>query len=1381
MRIFSVLIGAAILLDAAPVQLPIRFEPNRGQAPAEVLFQARGPRQSMQVTRRDMRLLISSPGDDPKAAAVRMEWTGSQGAVTAEPAGKLPGVSHYYLGSNPSGWVTGVPQYEEVVLKEIYPGVDLKYYGSGGRLEYDISVGPNADPSQVRFKVEGARSMKIDGGGDLLIETPAGELRWKRPVSYQLSSTSRKAVTSRYAVDGSTVRFEVGSYDRSKRLVIDPVLVYSTLLGGIDAELGARLALDPQGNAYLGGTTYSRNFPINTPNLQGRALQGLYDAFLAKVNPAGTQILYCTYFGGSDLDIINAITVDPRGAVYAAGPTSSGDLPLSDTAYSRTKQGFSDAFAVKLNPGGTLGYSTYFGGPGDENVTDIEVDASGSAYLAGFSSDRLPTSPNAAQREFGGGRTDAFVLKLNPDASQVVYATHFGGRGEEEFTYGNSGETLPRIVGAAAFGIAIDGQGNAWIAGSTTSGNLPLTDRTFGPYGGGFTDVYLAKLNSDGSRFTFVTYLGGGGIDVFSSLGTDSQGNAYLCGTTSSRNFPVTPNGLNRGFLGGEFDAFVTKVAADGATLLYSTYFGGTGEDACNTLTTAVGGEIYFVGSTTSRNFPVTADALDPGPPRRTTPFLTALNAAGSQLLTSGFFGGVDAGSFNDIKLDVEGGIYLTGLATGAGFTTTIGSLDPSFNGGLLDVFLARFTRLGATVPPDQTGPCAFTLNPGSLDLPSTAVVADVTVLTGADCTFNISNTIPWVTLIGPRERKGSTVVFLSLAGNTGSARAGVMQIAGRDFTIRQARPDASLISSSNPLVTTLAGNGTKGTQTNTGPARQAQFGAVSGIAYDNSGNLYISDAENHVIRRVTPDGTIRLWAGITAIPAFGGDNGPAIAARLNEPEGLAVDSAGNLYVADKGNRRIRKITPDGSLITTYAGNGLQGQDGDDGPALQASFREPANLLMDGSGNLYIADRAGNRIRRVSPGGTITAFAGTGQPGFSGDAGPARDARLLSPAGMAFDRQGAFYVADQLNHRIRRIRTNGNIDTVVGRGIAVWDGDRGLALEASIKSPFGLAFDSQGLMYISDSENNRIRRVDAQGFITTFSGDGSNEFLGDDVPPALARWKQPTTILSDSAGNLVIADSSLRVRKITFPLPPPPAVTIRSITNAFGGQAIVSGLSLAAISGENFTQEPLTWDAALAAGTLPVELGGVKVRFNNRDAVISYVSPSQINILVPADLTTGPVPVEITTAVGRGGATAFMGAVSPALLTVPLGEQITPLATFDGESVLVAPAGAIPDRESRPARAGDWLVLTATGLGFPNPLPPVGQPFTDPLPLSDLSRLSVTVGEQAATVLAAEMVSPGVFRVKIAVPEGAGFGLQRLVLTAQDQRAQSGMVIALEE
>ncbi len=1390
----SVVFASFVFISAASAQflkLPLRFEPNVGQAPQAALFQASGPRQRLTLERDGLSLLAVSAGETPRAASVRLAWLGPAGARIVEPSEKLPGVSHYYIGDRPSGWHTNVPHYARVTMREVYPGVDLVCYGNDGMLEYDLAVSPGADPSMIRFRVEGAESVVLSPEGDLLLNTPAGPIRWQRPASYQTIRGARRVVPSSYslAADGKTVGFQLAAYDRSQRLVIDPVLIFSTLIGGNDTEIFGKVAVDPSGNSYISGSTYSRNLPVNTLLPAGRDLKGLYDGTVSKLNPAGTQLLYVTYIGGDDLDLVNAIAVDPRGAVYLAGPTSSRTFPLTDNAYSRRRSGFSDVFTVKLNPDGTLGYGTLFGGTGDENATEIKVDAQGSAYVVGFATAPIPVTANAAQPNWGGGRSEAYIFRLNPEGTDLVYSTHFGGTGDEEPARSNA-EVLPRITGSSNYGLAIDGQGTAWIAGSTTSTDLPLSATNVGRYAGGATDIYLARLNPAGSQFTYVTYLGGSGLDIFSHLALDQQGNPHISAYTNSRNVPTTANALNKTFLGGEYDSLYIKVAADGASVLYSTYFGGQGEDFTFTLALTSTGEPILAGTTNSPNFPVTADSLEPGPPRRLTPFLSVLNAAGSQLLTSGFFGGSDAVQFVDVDLDPEGNIYLSGTAGGPGFTTTTGSADSTFNGGLYDLFVAKFAKLGAATgggPAPGPTACAFTLNPGILDLTGDAVVAEVAVRTGPDCEWQVSANLPWTNVIGVGQRRGSSVVYFNVAASPEGGRAGLVQIAGREFTIRQSRRDPGAGQVLTPIVSTLAGDGTRGPRTDAGPARSAQFGAISGIAFDNRGNLFISDAEQHIIRRVRPGGIIELWAGIVGIPAFTGDGGPAIQARLNEPEGLAVDTAGNLYVADKGNRRIRRITPEG-VISTIAGNGQAGQtgqDGDDGPALQASFREPANLLIDGAGNVLVSDRGANRIRRIGATSRIvTTVAGTGQSGFGGDGGLAINARLISPAGMALDAQGRLYFSDQLNQRIRRVLANGNIETIAGNGIAAWGGDNRPAVDASLNAPYGVAFDRDGNLYINDRDNHRIRRVDARGIITHFAGDGNPGFLGDNVAPNVTRFSFPSSLVSDAAGNLVLADSgngSLRVRKVTFPLPPPPVLAIGAVLNAFGSQAVISPLSLAAIYGDNFTAVTETWDASLAEGKAPEKLAGIGVLFNNRPAAVAFVSPKQINFLVPVDLSgAGPVPVIVTTPTSRGNATAFLTDASPGLVTLALAERNSVLARIDGEETLVAPAGAVEGRESRPARIGDTITLTATGLGLTNPLPAGGASLTEPLPLADLAALSVTVGGQAAVVVSADMTSLGIFTIRLQIPEVAGAGYQPLILRVNSQPAQSGLVLALE-
>ncbi|MEZ5353221.1 MAG: SBBP repeat-containing protein [Bryobacteraceae bacterium] len=1363
--------------------LPLRFEPNVGQAEPGVLAQVRGPRQSVAFTRFGARIDLFGGGAEAKHARLEMDWAGSAGAVDTQFEGRLDSVSHYYLGSDPRQWHPDVPNYSRVTLDQVYPGVDVAVYGSEGRLEYDFVLAPGADPRQVRLRIAGARLAQGEDG-ELVADTEAGAFRMRAPVSYQLDAGRRKAVRSRYALaEDGTVHFEVGEYDRSRTLVIDPVLVFSTLLGGADADIGANLAIDGAGNSYIGGTTYSRNFPTagaEEPNFS-RNLQGLYDGYVAKIRADGAALVYATYLGGDLLDIINAIAVDSRGAVYVAGQTASFNFPLPATAYERLRRGFSDAFVTKLNPNGTLAYSTLFGGGSDENATSLVVDPAFNVYLTGFtSSSDFPTTPNAAQRTYGGGQSDSFALKFDQLGQVLEWSTYVGGNGEEEISRLPSSD-LPQIGFISSFVIARNAEGAIWLAGSTSSAAMPGEIGTAGrTYAGGSTDVYLFRLSADGSKFEFMTYLGGAGFDYLSSMALDAQGNPHLAGFTFSRNFPVTETALQGRFSGGDTDGFLTRIRADNGTVDYSSYFGGQGVDFLGDLTVGSNGDIYLAGSSNSSNFVVTADAFDPGPPRGVRPFLAALNAAGTTRLTAGFFGGPDANAIRNVRLDGEGNIVISGTARGPGFTTTVNSYGPNYKGGPYDTFLAKFAKLGGPGGTGQPvpGACSYTLDPSLLDLGGDPVVAPVTVLTGPECAWTASGALAWASLTGAAERRGPGIVYLSVTANPGGPRAGTVTIAGREVTIRQSRREAATASAPTPLVSTAAGSGRKGVGGDNGFATRAEFAAISGIALDNRGSLYIADPETHVIRRVRPDGIIQPFAGIAA-NGFTGDGGPASRARLNEPLGLAADTDGNLYIADKGNRRVRRISVDG-VISTVAGNGQSGSDGDGGPALQASFREPSQLAFDAAGNLYVADSAANRIRRIGKDGVISTVAGSGAAGFGGDGGPATAARLTSPGGMAFDRDGNLYFADQLNHRIRRITTRGVIETIAGTGVAAWEGDNLPAAGAAFNSPFGVAFDSAGNLYVTDRENHRIRVIDGKGVIRTFAGSGAS-FFGEEVAPANSFWNLPATIAADPAGNLVIVDSgNLRVRRIRFPLPLPPATAIRSILNGFGAQAVVAGFSIASIFGDNFLAETITADAAMAEGKLPTELGGVRVRFNNRDAYLLFVSKNQINFLVPVDLATGPVPVEVSGPNGRGSAMAFLQEVSPALLTHVVSEQTTPVAVFAGESILVAPAGSIADRESRSGKAGDLVDLIATGLGLTDPAAPEGVVFETAYPLADPSRLAVTIDDKASQVEYVAMTSPGVFLVRVRIPEEVGSGFKRVRLSVRGIAAQEGLAISLE-
>jgi sugar lactone lactonase YvrE len=358
--------------------------------------------------------------------------------------------------------------------------------------------------------------------------------------------------------------------------------------------------------------------------------------------------------------------------------------------------------------------------------------------------------------------------------------------------------------------------------------------------------------------------------------------------------------------------------------------------------------------------------------------------------------------------------------------------------------------------------------------------------------------------------------------------------------------------------ISTVAGNGNGGYSGDGGPATSAQLNWPECIAVDSAGNLYIAEYGNNRIRKVAPGGTISTVAGNGTV-GYSGDGGPATSAELRSPHGVTVDSSGNLYIADSDNSRIRKVSP-GGTISTVAGTGSAGYSGDGGPATSAELREPLGVAVDSSGNLYIADLHNDRIRKVSPGGTISTVAGTGSAGYSGDGGPANRAALRGPHGVAVDSSGNLYIADHYNRRIRKVVPGGMISTVAGNGTWGYSGDGGKATSAQLYFPLGVAVNSAGNLYIADSSNNRIRKVTPRGTISTVAGNGTWGYSGDGGPATSAQLAQPKGVAVDSAGNLYIADE-YRIRKVS------PGGTISTVAgtrivrySGDGGPATSAGL-----------------------------------------------------------------------------------------------------------------------------------------------------------------------------------------------------------------------------
>jgi hypothetical protein len=485
-----------------------------------------------------------------------MSLAGANPAATVTGLEELPGTRNYLIGNDPAKWRTNVPTYAKVKYQSVYPGIDLVYYGNPQHLEYDFLVAPGADPSAIALKVsalspsagERGLPLHIDPNGDLVMQASEYEVRLHKPVVYQTGEDSaRHFVDGRYRVtrDGQ-VTFAVAAYDPGKLLVIDPVLTYSTYLGGSAQELFqlfSGIAVDAAGHAYVTGNTASTDFPTASP-LQPVS-SGVIDAFVAKLTPDGSALVYSTYLGGSGTEFSLGIAVNTAGHASVTGYTESTDFPTA-SPLQPVLGGREDAFVAKLTPDGSaLVYSTYLGGNGGDQGHGIAVDAAGHAYVTGSTvSTDFPTA-NPLQAGSGGfGFADAFVAKLTSDGSALVYSTYLGGSG-----------------GDSSSGIAVDAAGSAYVTGSTVSTDFPTANPLQPVFGGGFADAFVAKLTPDGSALVFSTYLGGSGGDSSFGIAVDAAGSAYVTGPTGSTDFPTV--GPVQPVFGGVADAFVTKIGSE--------------------------------------------------------------------------------------------------------------------------------------------------------------------------------------------------------------------------------------------------------------------------------------------------------------------------------------------------------------------------------------------------------------------------------------------------------------------------------------------------------------------------------------------------------------------------------------------------------------------------------------------------------------------------------------------------------------------------------------------------------------------------------------------------------------------------------------------------
>jgi hypothetical protein len=671
----------------------LRFERNRGQLDDRVRFVGRGTGHSLFLTRDGAVLALRRPHDgdgdgDGAAGAVDSQKDSrrssggaafeqsivtmrvADGRRNVEPVGgaRLSSQSNYFVGRQ-AKWRAGVDQYASVRYAGVRAGIDLVFYGSGDdQLEYDLVLSAGVDPRRAGLSFGGIDSVHVDASGAaVLTASGGGALVLRAPVAYQIAADgTRTTVAVRYVDRGAgRLDFAVGRYDRRRSLIIDPVLTYSTYLGGSGDDEARGVAVDRSGNVYVTGLTASGDFPIAPgPGVSQSKSGGGYDAFVSKYTSAG-QLVYSTFMGGGAYDAGDAIAVNPGGIAVVAGATSSADFPTTAGALYQSVRGGLDAFVAKLTPDGSVVFATYLGGAGNDQATGIAMDAFGNAFITGFTDSRsFPVSSSPLQAG-SGGYNDAFVSELNATGSALVYSTYLGGNDQDY-----------------AYGIALDSSGDAYVTGETFSRNFPIAFALQSTLAG-FNDAFVVKIAPGGASLLYATYLGGNDEEEGFGIAVDGAGNAHVAGFTASNDFP-TVRPLQSG---SGADGFLTKINADGTRFLYSTYLGGSGTDYLNAVAVDPYGGAVVAGGTQSIDLSV-SDPIQPALAGGFDAFVARLNQTGSRASFSTYFGGADIDVANAVAVDATS-TYVIGKTKSLNLPT-LSPVQPSLAGGDGDAFVAK-------------------------------------------------------------------------------------------------------------------------------------------------------------------------------------------------------------------------------------------------------------------------------------------------------------------------------------------------------------------------------------------------------------------------------------------------------------------------------------------------------------------------------------------------------------------------------------------------------------------------------------------------------------------------------------------------------------------
>ena len=674
-------------------KIPLYFVPNRGQVDETALFYANTSRYTLWLTKEGLvfdstrrikkesaESMRRNPRDVNNPEEVkddrdvsRLIFVKANRSPEVIPIDVTEHKVNYFKGNVTSNWRTDIQTSRAVLYKELYSNIDLKVYGMEKQIEYDFVVKPGGQVSDIGFEYKDVEKTRIDKEGNLVIKTKFGEIKHAKPVGSQVIGGERVEIKTAFKrKEDGAYGFQVKEYNKNYELIIDPsVLVYSTYLGGSDTDSARSLAVDSAGSIYVAGFTSSMNFPAKDP-VQGSYGGGKDDAFITRIDASGTALVYSTYLGGSGDEgrCETCIAVDPEGAVYVTGWTDSLDFPTKDPIQGNHagSAGSWDAFITKINSAGNeIIYSTYLGGSGIEQILGLAVDSEGAAYVAGYTGSADFPTKNPIQGS-KAGNYDVFVTKINASGTALVYSTYLGGSDVN-----------------GSYGVAVDSEGAAYVAGPTNSLDFPTKHPIQGINAGGY-DSFITKINVSGTAIVYSTYLGGSGDDWCNGIAVDSGGVAYVTGWTESSDFPAK-NPI-QGSKAGSTDAFITKINSSGTALVYSTYLGGSDEDGGVGIALDSKRAVYVAGGTASADFP-TKNPVQETHAGDGDIFLAKVDSSGSDLIYSSYLGGTGVDECEGIAVDSKGAAYVTGFTRSSDFPTR-NPIQGSYAGGERDAFIAK-------------------------------------------------------------------------------------------------------------------------------------------------------------------------------------------------------------------------------------------------------------------------------------------------------------------------------------------------------------------------------------------------------------------------------------------------------------------------------------------------------------------------------------------------------------------------------------------------------------------------------------------------------------------------------------------------------------------